>query len=61
MYNKNFSFFLKIIQKNIDIMFLKWYHLTTWTNGGIAQLARAPALQAGGHRFESDYLHHVEV
>ena len=26
--------------------------------GGIAQLARAPALQAGGHRFESDYLHH---
>ena len=25
--------------------------------GGIAQLARAPALQAGGHRFESDYLH----
>ena len=26
-------------------------------HGGIAQLARAPALQAGGHRFESDYLH----
>ena len=25
--------------------------------GGMAQLARAPALQAGGHRFESDYLH----
>ena len=25
--------------------------------GGIAQLARAPALQAGGHRFESVYLH----
>ena len=24
----------------------------------MAQLARAPALQAGGHRFESDYLHH---
>ncbi len=23
----------------------------------MAQLARAPALQAGGHRFESDYLH----
>ena len=42
-------------------MFLKWYHLTTWTNGGIAQLARAPALQAGGHRFESDYLHHTTV
>ena len=27
--------------------------------GGIAQLARAPALQAGGHRFESDYLHQI--
>ena len=26
-------------------------------NGGIAQLARAPALQAGGRRFDSDYLH----
>ena len=26
-------------------------------NGGLAQLARAPALQAGGHRFESDILH----
>ena len=26
--------------------------------GGIAQLARAPALQAGGQRFESAYLHH---
>ena len=25
--------------------------------GGIAQLARAPALQAGGQRFESAYLH----
>ena len=29
--------------------------------GGIAQLARAPALQAGGHRFKSDYLHHKTV
>ena len=27
--------------------------------GGLAQLARAPALQAGGHRFESDILHLV--
>jgi hypothetical protein len=25
--------------------------------GALAQLARAPALQAGGHRFESDMLH----
>jgi hypothetical protein len=27
-------------------------------NGGLAQLARAPALHAGGHRFDSDILHH---
>ena len=27
-------------------------------NGGIAQLARASALQAEGRRFDSDYLHH---
>ncbi len=26
--------------------------------GGLAQLARAPALHAGGHRFDSDILHH---
>ena len=26
-------------------------------HGGLAQLARAPALQAGGHRFEPDILH----
>ena len=30
-------------------------------NGGIAQLARAPALQAGGRRFDSDYLHHEPI
>ena len=29
--------------------------------GGIAQLARAPALQAGGRRFESVYLHKKEA
>ena len=28
-----------------------------FAHGGLAQLARAPALQAGGHRFESDILH----
>ena len=30
-------------------------------HGGLAQLARAPALQAGGHRFESDILHYSLV
>jgi hypothetical protein len=29
-------------------------------NGGLAQLARAPALHAGGHRFESDILHNFK-
>src|ERR1700759_1986211 len=28
-------------------------------SGGLAQLARAPALQAGGRRFDSDILHHA--
>ena len=28
--------------------------------GGIAQLVRAPALQAGGHRFESYCPHHYD-
>ena len=28
--------------------------------GGIAQLARASALQAEGRRFDSDYLHHKD-
>ena len=31
------------------------------TQGDIAQLARAPALQAGGPGFESLYLHQDEV
>lgn len=29
--------------------------------GDVAQLARAPALQAGGRGFESLHLHHVEM
>ena len=33
--------------------------VTTIINGGLAQLARALALQARGHRFDSDILHHV--
>lgn len=28
--------------------------------GGLAQLARAPALQAGGQEFDSPQLHHQE-
>ena len=33
---------------------------TFLTHGGLAQLARAPALQAGGQRFESVILHREE-
>lgn len=28
-------------------------------NGELAQLERAPALHAGGHRFDPDILHHI--
>ncbi len=28
--------------------------------GDVAQLARAPALQAGGQEFDSPYLHHTD-
>ena len=30
-------------------------------HGGLAQLARAPALQAGGQRFESVILHRYQM
>lgn len=36
-------------------------HFLLSLNGGLAQLARAPALHAGGHRFESDILHQVRM
>lgn len=38
-------------------------HISNLTskNGGLAQLARAPALHAGGHRFDSDILHILKV
>ena len=32
-------------------------HASPQTHGGLAQLARAPALHAGGQRFESVILH----
>ena len=43
-----------LIEENRQI---KDRQITKWKKGGLAQLARAPALQAGGHRFESDILH----
>ena len=42
---------------------IHWEILRCWGpllfSGGLAQLARAPALQAGGQRFESVILHTV--
>ena len=37
---------------NVSILFIFVIH------GGLAQLARAPRWQRGGHRFESDILHY---
>jgi hypothetical protein len=34
------------------------FNYVQWFTGGLAQLVRAPALQAGGHRFESYIPHH---
>ena len=36
------------------------YFLVHWF-GGVAQLARAPALQAGGQEFDSPQLHQVRL
>ena len=47
------------MRKIVDKHTFLWYYVQAFDRGGIAQLARAPALQAGGHRFESDYLHHM--
>lgn len=33
----------------------------SFLNGGLAQMARAPALHAGGHGFESHSLHHLKL
>ena len=43
-------------------MIIMNYELTimNYKPGGLAQLARAPALQAGGQRFESVILHSRE-
>ena len=50
---------LKFIDKLIfNCYYNKAFVKMCLTRGGLAQLARAPALQAGGHRFEPDILHH---
>ena len=61
---KEFCKNLKNLLNFIDTLLKIWYYKNVLSKigidlGGIAQLARAPALQAGGHRFESDYLHQI--
>ena len=41
-------------ESGFQVLILK---LTSAIFGGVAQLARAPALQAGGQRFDSVHLH----
>ena len=40
-----------------DFVYFSVYLHSTF-DGDVAQLARAPALQAGGQEFDSPYLHH---
>ena len=41
-----------------NVLYLNKVHIIKY--GAVAQLARAPALQAGGQEFDSPQLHHVE-
>ena len=42
--------------------YIVYCHVTIFSFfGGLAQLVRAPALQAGGHRFESYIAHHFNA
>ena len=40
-----------------SLLIIHYSFFSEGKNGGLAQLARAPALQAGGQRFESVILH----
>ena len=46
----------EILELGVDTISTRIQH-SHRKNGGLAQLARAPALHAGGHRFDSDILH----
>ena len=56
---ENFNFWEERRHKS-PVYLTEWYKpcdLVAERDGGLAQLARAPALQAGGQRFESVILH----
>ena len=48
----------EILELGVDTISTRIQH-SHRKNGGLAQLARAPALHAGGHRFDSDILHKI--
>ena len=53
-FKNNNSLSLSIIKYSLLII-----HLHSNLYGGVAQLARAPALQAGGQEFDSPHLHQM--
>ena len=53
---------MEILEVEILIFWnLEFKNFRVLKNGELAQLARAPALHAGGHRFDSDILHWAEA
>ena len=42
-------------------MYFKYIEHLSIKDGAVAQLARAPALQAGGQEFDSPQLHHADI
>ena len=57
---KKYKKFKKSFKKPLTLNFQYAIIIMRLMYGGIAQLARAPALQAGGQRFESAYLHQLQ-
>ena len=47
--------------KQKSLVWVRLPPLVRWNNGGVAQLARASALHAEGHRFDSCHLHIVMI
>ena len=50
-----------IFQCTLNIVLYNIYSTLNIEYGAVAQLARAPALQAGGQEFDSPQLHHTNI
>ena len=60
--NKEIKKKYKLLKKLLTILnIVGILSLVQRSYGRLAQLVRAPALQAGGHRFESYIAHHAEI